>query len=83
MKDNGTLIVSISGIRGIFGNGLDASIIVKYATAFGTWCFDRASRENRQPLVIIGRDARVTGNLCAKLVAASLQSVGCYAPTFV
>ena len=70
-------MVSISGIRGIFGDGLDAEVIVRYAGAFGTWCKSRAERVDRAPLVIVGRDARVTGPLCADLVRATLQSVGC------
>lgn len=78
MKKQGTLIVSISGIRGIFGDGLDASVIVQYASAFGTWCFRRAQQKQVQPVVVIGRDARVTGKICANLVASTLQSVGCH-----
>lgn len=77
MKKEGTLIVSISGIRGIFGDGLDAAVVTRFASAFGTWCFTRAQEKQVEPLVIIGRDARVTGKICANLVAASLQSVGC------
>lgn len=70
-------MVSISGIRGIFGNGLDPSVIVKYASAFGTWCVRRAKNEGRTPAVVVGRDARVTGKICAQLVTATLQSTGC------
>ena len=77
MQNKGTLIVSISGIRGIFGDGLDPAGIVQYATAFGTWCKRRAVSRNVKPLVIVGRDARVTGKICANLVTASLQSAGC------
>ncbi|MEM8485467.1 MAG: phosphoglucosamine mutase [Bacteroidota bacterium] len=77
MQNKGTLIVSISGIRGIFGDGLDPAGIVQYATAFGTWCARRAASRNVKPLVIVGRDARVTGKICANLVIASLQSTGC------
>ena len=70
-------MVSISGIRGIFGNGLDASVIVRYASAFGTWCYRRAESQGYRPLVVVGRDARVTGKICAQLVVSTLQSVGC------
>ena len=70
-------MVSISGIRGIFGNGLDAAVIVRYSAAFGTWCRKRAMETGRKPTVIVGRDARVTGKICANLVTATLQSVGC------
>ncbi len=77
MQEKGTLIVSISGIRGIFGNGLDAPVIVRFATAFGTWCYRKARERNVKPTVIVGRDARVTGKICANLVVSSLQSTGC------
>ncbi len=70
-------MVSISGIRGVFGDGLDPTIIVQYATAFGTWCNRRALASGRPPVVVVGRDARVTGKLCAQLVTASLQATGC------
>ena len=72
-----TLIVSISGIRGIFGQGLDAAVLVRYASAYGTWCQRRALEAGRRPVVVIGRDGRVTGPLCAQIVAATLQSAGC------
>ena len=77
MAEKGTLMVSISGIRGIFGDGLDASVLVKYTAAFGTWCRQRASERGSPPVVVVGRDARVTGDLCARLVTATLQSTGC------
>ncbi len=70
-----TLIVSISGIRGLFGQGLDAAVLVRYAAAYGTWCRRQAER---RPVVVIGRDGRVTGPLCAQIVAATLQSTGCH-----
>jgi len=73
----GTLIASISGIRGIFGAGLDAAVLVNYAAAYGTWCRRRAEQAGRAPLVVVGRDARVTGPLCAQIVTATLQSTGC------
>jgi phosphomannomutase len=77
MRNSGTLIVSISGIRGIFGDGLDPSGLVKYAGAFGTWCRQRAEAIGQPPAVVIGRDARVSGPVCAQIVAATLRSAGC------
>jgi len=68
-----TLIVSISGIRGVFGRGLDPETLVRFSGAFGTWC--RINR--KRPLVVIGRDGRTTGPLCVSIVAATLRSVGC------
>lgn len=71
-------MVSISGIRGIFGQGLDPAVIVKYASAYGTWCRRRAEAGGREPVVIVGRDARVTGEICAGIVVPTLQSTGCH-----
>ncbi|MDX1547211.1 MAG: phosphoglucosamine mutase, partial [Rhodothermales bacterium] len=72
-----TLIASISGIRGIFGQGLDAATLVRYAAAYGTWCRQRALGQGRSPLVVVGRDGRVTGEVCAQLVSATLRTTGC------
>ncbi len=68
-----TLIVSISGIRGIFGNGLDADVLVRFAGGYGTWCKTKSAR----PLIVIGRDGRVTGPLCSAIVTSTLRSLGC------
>ena len=73
----GTLIASISGIRGIVGDGLDPSVLVRYAAAYGTWTRRRAIADGRQPLVVVGRDARRSGPVCSQLVVATLQGVGC------
>ena len=77
MKNKGTLMVSISGIRGIFGNGLDALTIVRFTSAFGTWSYKKALAVGEKPVVVVGRDARVTGAICSRLVTATLQSAGC------
>ena len=68
------LIASVSGIRGVFGDGLDPSVLVRYAAAFGSWLRQRAGGT---PVVVVGRDGRVTGDVCARLVTATLQSAGC------
>ena len=78
MTKEGTLIVSISGIRGIFGDGLSPAVLVKYAGAFGAWCRQRAAADDEgRPCVVVGRDARVTGDVCARITTATLQSMGC------
>jgi phosphomannomutase len=71
-----TLIVSISGIRGIFGRGLDAQVLVRFAGAYGTWVRRRTSITGGDPVVVVGRDARITGDVCARIVSATLQSAG-------
>jgi len=69
------LIVSISGIRGVFGDGLAPATLVRFASAYGAWLRERAQRV---PTVVVGRDGRVTGEVCSRIVTATLQSVGCH-----
>ncbi|QRR02245.1 phosphoglucosamine mutase [Dyadobacter sandarakinus] len=72
-----TLIKSISGIRGIVGGksgeGLTSIDVVKFAAAYGTW-LRRTTPQNAK--VIIGRDARLSGEMVSRLVAGTLQGVG-------
>lgn len=77
MSNDGTLIASISGIRGIVGDGLDPSVLVRYAGAYGSWCRERAGAQNRRPLIVLGRDARSSGEACAQIVIGTLRSMGC------
>ncbi|MYH07071.1 MAG: phosphoglucosamine mutase, partial [Rhodothermaceae bacterium] len=68
------LIESISGVRGIYGAGLDALVLVRYSLAFGLFCLNQS---NDLPLrVVVGRDARVSGEVCMQLVASTLRSLG-------
>ncbi|MBC8081586.1 MAG: phosphoglucosamine mutase [Hymenobacter sp.] len=70
------LIKSISGIRGtiggVAGEGLTPLDVVKYAAAFGTWVLDKTQNNT----IVIGRDARISGEMVSKLVAATLQGLG-------
>ncbi|HIG73564.1 MAG TPA: hypothetical protein EYQ24_03000, partial [Bacteroidetes bacterium] len=68
------LLASVSGIRGVFGDGLDPAVLVRYASAFAGWVRQRAEGT---PLVVVGRDGRDTGDVCARIVTATLQSCGC------
>jgi phosphomannomutase len=77
MSTDGTLIASISGVRGIVGDGLDPTVLVRYAGAFGTWCRERASSSTQRPLVVVGRDARPSGQACSQIVVGTLRSMGC------
>jgi len=62
-------MVSVSGIRGIFGKDLNPENLSRYGAAFGQWA--------GKGTVVVGRDSRVTGKLCEKVIVAALQSVGC------
>lgn len=72
-----TLIKSISGIRGTIGgksgDGLTPVDVVKFAAAYGTW-LKRSAPVSKK--VVIGRDARLSGEMVSKLVASALQGVG-------
>ncbi len=68
-----SLMVSISGIRGIVGESLTPEVLVQYAAAFGEYC-KQVSPSN--PEVIIGRDGRSTGKILANIVSSTLLSTG-------
>ncbi|WP_214071788.1 phosphoglucosamine mutase [Mucilaginibacter sp. dw_454] len=71
-----TLIKSISGIRGTIGgtigDGLTPADIVKYAAAYGRWVIETTG--NRK--VVIGRDARISGQMVNHLVTGTLMGLG-------
>lgn len=70
------LISSISGVRGVFGDGLDPGVLTRYAAAYGSWVRERSSGPDG-PLVILGRDGRTTGGLAGRIVAGTLEATGC------
>lgn len=76
MSTNGTLISSISGIRGIVGDGLDPSVLVRYTAAYGTWCRTRSS-SSANPLIVVGRDTRPSGEAFSQIVIGTLRGMGC------
>lgn len=71
-----TLIKSISGIRGTIGGKVDESLtpidVVKFAAAFGTW----AKKNGEGNTIVIGRDARPSGEMISALVCSTLQALG-------
>lgn len=62
-------IVSISGIRGIFGASLTPENIIKYASAFAKYTCKKR--------IVIGRDGRLGGELIEKLIESALLFSGC------
>lgn len=76
-----TLIKSISGIRGTIGSngdeGLNPTEIVKYTAAYGAWVKrNRKNKEAKKPRVVIGRDARLSGQFVRNIIAGTLQGLG-------
>lgn len=59
---------SISGIRGIIGNGLEPETIVKYTNAYADFIGSGK--------VVIGRDARITGEMVNQLTTGTLLANG-------
>src|SRR3954471_19714696 len=75
-----TLMVSVSGVRGLVGTDLTPEIVARWAAAFGTWAKDgRPARPSaRRPVkIVIGRDARTSGSMFTRAAVAGLNSVGC------
>ncbi len=66
-----TLMISVSGMRGIVGKDLTPELVARHAAALGVW----AARAGR-PLVVLGRDARTSGPMFARAATAGLMSVG-------
>lgn len=73
-----TLITSISGIRGTIGGGVGDGLTpvdtVRFTAAFGSWVKNATSES--QTRIVVGRDARISGNIIRQLVASTLQSLG-------
>jgi phosphomannomutase len=71
-----TLIKSISGIRGTIGgsagDALTPTDIVKFTTAFGIWVKEQTNINK----IVVGRDARISGEMVRNLVVGTLQGIG-------
>ena len=75
-----TLMVGVSGVRGIVGKDLTPDVVTRWARAFGTWVRDNGKRETGNgngSAVVVGRDARASGPAFAAAVTTGLTSVGC------
>lgn len=74
-----TLIKSISGIRGtiggISGDNLTPLDIVKFTAAYAT--FIRQSTQEKRPKIIVGRDARISGEMVHRIITGTLMGMGC------
>ncbi|WP_411895602.1 phosphoglucosamine mutase [Winogradskyella sp. A2] len=73
-----TLIKSISGIRGTIGGKVEDNLTpidaVKFAAAYGTWLKQQRNKENYK--VVVGRDARISGEMIQNLVMNTLVGLG-------
>jgi phosphomannomutase len=83
-----SLMVSISGVRGVVGESLTPEVVLRWGQAFGTYVEGgRAPSPDglRSPpklrsgggRVVVGRDTRVSGEMVKHSVLAGLLSAGC------
>lgn len=73
-----TLIKSISGIRGTIGGTQGENLTpldaVMYAAAYGSWVKEQRKKDRYK--VVIGRDARISGEMIQQLVMQTLVGMG-------
>lgn len=73
-----TLIKSISGIRGTIGGGVGDTLnpldIVKFTSAYAT--FIRQSMPKGNNTIVVGRDARISGEMVKNIVCGTLMGMG-------
>jgi len=69
-----TLMKSVSGIRGIWGNDITPENIMQYAAAFGQ--FQQSRFPKKRAKILVGRDSRTTGATLAHSAIAGLLGVG-------
>ena len=73
-----SLIKSISGIRGTIGgrpgDGLSAVDIVKFTSAYASFIRENTTRTSNT--IVVGRDARISGQMVDSLVCGALMAMG-------
>lgn len=74
-----TLIKSISGIRGTIGGlpgeGLSPLDVVKFTASYATWAKQSVGKEKLK--IVVGRDARISGEMVSSIVVSTLVGMGC------
>lgn len=74
-----TLIKSISGIRGTIGGKAGENLtpldIVKFTAAYAA--FIRKSTGEDRPRIVVGRDARISGEMVHRIITGTLTGMGC------
>jgi phosphomannomutase len=82
MSDTSVLIISVSGIRGLVGNGLTSDVVARFASAFGAYCRDNSGEgsdiDGANPLrIVLSRDSRPSGEAFRHAAIAGLLEAGC------
>ena len=68
LAGSGTTIASISGLRGVVGDGLDPSVAVEFAAAYVGGC--------KPGPIVLGHDARVSSSVFTAAVCSSIMATG-------
>lgn len=73
-----SLIKSISGIRGTIGGSVGDNLtpvdIIAFTSAYGSWVKDTV--KNGTGTIVVGRDARLSGDMVSSLVMQTLVALG-------
>lgn len=77
-----SLMISISGIRGVVGESLTPKNLTAFAMAFASYILCRKNDRQeespeKRPKIVIGRDTRPTGKAISDLVSNTLVLCGC------
>ncbi|NTU68704.1 MAG: phosphoglucosamine mutase [Chlorobiaceae bacterium] len=77
-----SLMISVSGIRGVVGKSLTPENLTAFTMAFAAWTSRRKRARGGEdaldkPRIVIGRDTRPTGALITELVSSTLALCGC------
>ena len=74
-----TLIKSISGIRGTIGgkpgDNLTPADIVRFTAAYATFIKNKSTEG--KTLIVVGRDARISGEMVHRIITGTLIAMGC------
>ena len=68
MSEDAPLMISVAGVRGIVGRSLTPPVLARFAAAFAASLGDGP--------VVVGRDARISGPMVYRAVAAGLMAAG-------
>ncbi|MEI7694449.1 MAG: phosphoglucosamine mutase [Chlorobium sp.] len=71
-----SLMISVSGIRGIVGESLTPKNLTAFATAFASWTIRQHPEKTAR--IVLGRDTRPTGKAISDLVSSTLLLCGCH-----
>lgn len=75
-----TLIKSISGIRGTIGgtpgDALTPIDLVKFTASYSQWLKENTNAAGRKLRVVVGRDARLSGQMVSDIVEGTLMASG-------